>query len=398
MAQDTTVLIKSNGWKFKLALGLGGLVVIVILATLYRFEFGIVTLVIGMAYAVKVGLSARHQYKLSQYEQRRIEAETKRTEAEAVHAKAQSFFIETNTGVFVLDGIVIASFYPAVSASKTLADAPMLLPETTTPKYRKLLDVDFIHMLITGATNTGKTTIANWLIDSASPNTVCYVIDAHAKFSRWPGRVSKIVGNGRNYGEIDGMLVSLLSELDKRYNGNDTIFQPILIVIDEWLSVLENCKNAESFFSTIGSEARKVQMHLIITSISATVDDLKCSAAVRDNLAQLTLSRGLKEQNLGELKWSRGNTELVELPGRYVYREAIPASVTPAIEELPTPFELDSGPVAYMPSSEEWRIYELYQAGKSLLAIFKEVYPDKTYGGNQAGELKAVLSKFNVNL
>lgn len=412
MAQDTMIQLKSpSGWKLKAFIGIGAItgLVIIALAFLLPLQVGIAVMAIAGAISVGVILYGVNRYRVSRYvgefEYRKMLAEVHKAEAEADKAKYEAgkaqlamYFYDGSAGVFNMLELyttqIEPKFYPSVSASKLLADVPMMLPAPETPKYRKLLDVDFVHMLITGATNTGKTTVASWLIDSASPDTICHVIDAHAKFSRWPNRVSKVIGKGRDYPAIDGMLISLMAEMDKRYNGNATIFQPILIIVDEWLSVLENCKNADRFFFTIGSEARKVAMHLVITSISATVDDMKVSASVRDNLVQLTLSRSLKEQNLGELKWSRGNTELVELPGQYVERYALPASV-PAIEEMPI---LDDGPAPFTPTSDELKVYELHLQGKTLNAIWKEVYPDKSYGGIQRDVLKAILAKFGVSL
>lgn len=389
---DTTIQVKKSltGWKVKIALGAIGLVVIVILSFLYRAELGLITLAIGLGYAGKLVIQVRHQYKLARYEERRIEAEVKKLEA-------SSFFVETNTGVFFLENSMVSinSFYPAVSASKTLADVPMLLPETTTPKYRKLLEVDFIHLLVVGPSGSGKTTVLCHLIDNAPSNTVIYALDPHAQFNEWPNRVNEIVGNGRNYQAINSKLDSLISTMDKRYNGTETTSQKILIVADEWLGILDKCPNAKDFFNTIGSEARKVNMSLVISSISATVDDLDVSGAIRDNLAQLTLSRTLKAQNLGEIKWSKKDTELVELPGKYYPKYQLPARVE-TVEEFEALPILDDGPKAFAPSSEELKCYELHLQGASLRKISTEVYG--SVGGRQVEEVKQVLSKFGVSV
>lgn len=383
---NTVIQVKSNGWKFKIVLGAIGLIVVVILASLYRFELGLIALAIGLGYAARVAIQARHQLKLSQYEQRRIEAEVRKLEI-------NSLFVETNVGVFFLDNsmVSIKGFYPAVSASKFLADVPQL-PAPEAPRHRKLLSVDFIHLLVVGPSGSGKTTVLCHLIDSASNNTLIYALDPHAQFNEWPNRVNRIVGDGRDYRAIDNELNNLIAKMNLRYRGAESTTQKILIVADEWLSILDKCPSAKDFFNTIGSEARKVNMSLVISSISATVDDLDVSGAIRDNLAQLTLNRTLKDQNLGELKWSRKDSELVELPGKYF--PSYPARITEEFEPLPI---LDSGPV-FSPTPNEIRVYELYLAGKSLNAIWKEIYPDRSYGGEQSKELKAILAKFGGNL
>lgn len=408
---DSTILVKSpDGWKVKATLGLGILTVIVILAFMYHFQVGVVVLVTGLGVGARVWVWAIHQHKLAEFERRRLEAEVRKIEAEAIKAKVHSFFVETNTGVFVLDGIVINSFYPAVTASKLLADAPVLT-EPEKPKLRKLLEVKFIHMLIVGPTNVGKTTVANHLIDNAPNGTICLAVDPQGKFNVWPRRVADVIGTGRDYRAIDARLVALIAEMDRRYNSDEPHFQKILIVVDEWLSVLENCPHAREFFGTIGSEARKVNMSLVITTISSTVDDLNVSAAVRDNLVQLTLNRTLKDQNQGGLKWSRNDVELVELPGPYIDREPLrleaiqpPLASTPvnyrgqaghyAEQAEEPPIELDAGPVPPVPTEDELRICELWDQGtKSLRAIHAGI-SDTKFGGRQAEEIKEVLRRF----
>ena len=396
MADSVITVVKTpTSWKIKIALGIGVLVTLVILGFMFRVEAGIIMLAVGLSYAARLAVQARHEYTLSKLDQRRQEAETQKVEYEALKAKAESYFVETVSGVFTLEGIAISRFYPSATASRTLADVPLLLPASTEVKYRRLLDVSFVHLLVTGPSDAGKTTILCHLIDNSPFDTVVYVLDPHAKFNRWPNRVNEVVGRGRDYQAVDAKLTSLISEMDRRYNSDKVNFQKVLIVADEWLGILEHCPNALKFFNTIGSEARKVAMSLVVSSISMTVDDLAVSGAIRDNLAQLTLSRTLKDQNLGEIKWSRADKELVELPGRYVYREPmLPARIEAfEFEELP---ELDNGPVAFTPNATELKVYELHLEGKSYRQISMEIYG--SVGGRQVEEIKEILKKFGVSV
>lgn len=397
MADTILTVVKTpTSWKIKIALGIGFLVTLVILGFMFRIEAGVVMLAIGLSYAVGLAIQAKHQYTLSKLEQRRIEAETQKVEYEALKAKAESYFVETVSGVFTLEGIAISRFYPSATASRTLADVPLLPASTEVKSYRKLLDVDFIHLLVTGPSDTGKTTVLCHLIDNSPFDTIVYVLDPHAKFNRWPGRVNEVIGHGRDYGAIDSKLVSLISEMDRRYNSDRMNFQRVLIVADEWLGILDNCPGAKGFFDVIGSESRKVNMSLVISSISATVDDLDVSGAIRDNLAQLTLSRTLKNQNLGEIKWSRTDKELVELPGRYVYREPmLPAKVETIEQFEPMPI-LDDGPRPFTPTSDELKVYELHLEGRSYRQISMEFYG--SVGGRQVEEIKEILRNFGVSV
>lgn len=396
---DSTILVRGEGWKFKAAIGLGGLAVIVVLAFLYRLEVGLIVLAIGSAVGARVWVWAIHQHKLADFERRRLEAETRKIEAEAIKAKAHSFFVETNTGVFVLDGIAISQFYPAVQASKLLADAPPLLPPPE-PPVKRLLDIEFIHLLVVGPSGSGKSTVLCHLIDNEPGNTAVVVLDPHSRFNIWPARADKVIGDGRNYEAIDQELVNLIAQMNRRYNGLESTSQRILVVCDEWLNIVDHCPNGTGFFNTIGSEARKVNMSLVLSSISSTVDDLAVSGAIRDNLSQLSLSPSLKAKNQALLRLSRKDRELVELPGRYrayfipdTRSHVPPPEVAGPVDPLP---DLDAGPVPAVPTEKELRICELWdEGGWSQRAIYLEVYGKEPGGGRQLNEgVTEILRRF----
>lgn len=402
---DTAVIIQTDAWKAKVYLGLGGIIALVILGFVYRFEAGLVALAIGGACAARVALGAYHQHRLNKFERRRLEAEVSKAESEAVQAKARSYFVEVNSGTFQLAGISVERFYPAVSASRLLADLPPLpaLPEPAAapshPQLRRLLDFEFVHLLVVGPSGSGKSTVLCHLIDNEPANTEVIVLDPHARFNAWPARSGAIVGDGRNYEAINSRLFDLIRQMDRRYNGLESTGQKVLIVCDEWLSVVDQCLAAVEFFNTIGSEARKVNMSLVISSISATVDDLAVSGAIRDNLSQITLSPTLKAKNQALLRLSRKESEAIELPGLYHRPPALAAPpafpAQPPVDEF-DPINLDAGPVAELPEPTELRIFELYQEGKSLRAIYAETNDGKTPGGRQIAEIKDILAKFGV--
>lgn len=419
---DSTILVRGEGWKFKAAIGLGGLAVIVVLAFLYRLEVGLIVLAIGSAVGARFWIWAIHQKNFADHlkrqaglERRKLEAETKRLEYEADKARILRHFLEFNSGVFHIEhpgeAVKVRQFYPAVQASKPLADLPPLLPPPE-PPIKRLLDIDWRHLLILGPTGSGKTTIANHLIDAAEYNAIIYALDPHATQNRlrglpWSPR-AQVVGDGRDWTAIDAMLISLLGEMNDRFKLSGAAMQPVYIANDEWLAVLKNCPHAREFFETIGSEAAKVNMHLMIATQAATVDDLGCSAAVRDNLVELRLDHALKAQNRGELRWGRrrDSVEVVELPGPYKalpvplgYRAYFPPAVYQRAEVLepmePVP-DLDAGPVPAVPTEKELRICELWdEGGWSQRAIYLEIYGKEPGGGRQLNEgITEILRRF----
>lgn len=403
---DTTVLVKGEGWKFKAAIGLGGLAFIIILAFMYHFQIGVIVLVAGLGVGARVWVWAIHQHRLAGFERRRLLAEIKRLEYEADKARIARHFLETASGVFHIrhekEEIDVKGFYPAVQASKLLADMPLPLPAPE-PPLKRLLDIDWRHLLILGPTGSGKTTIANHLIDAAPYNAIIYALDPHATLNArrglpWSPR-AQVIGDGRDWAAVDAMLLKLLKEMDDRFKSDKAAAQPIYIANDEWLAVKKNCTHANEFFETIGSEAAKVDMHLMIATQAATVDDLGVSAAVRDNLLELRLDHALKAQNRGELRWGkrRDSVEVVELPGRYraVFLPARavtePMPIQEPVEPLP---DLDPGPSPLSPTPDELKICELWDGGvRSLRAIHKETYGTE-FGGRQAEEIKKVLRRF----
>lgn len=392
---DSTIIVESGEWKVRVYLGLAGIVALVILAFLYRIEAGIVATALGLAWAGRIAFAGYHRHKLAGYERRRIEAETAKMEYEAIQAKTRTYFVEVNSGTFVLDGIAVSAFYPAVNASKLLADIPQLqlpAPAELAPPLRRLVDVDFIHLLVVGPSGSGKSTVLCHLIDNERGDSAVIVLDPHARFNIWPGRADRVIGEGRNYEAINQELTALIAQMDRRYNGLESTGQRILIVADEWLSIRDRCAAAEEFFNTLGSEARKVNMSLVISSISATVDDLAVSGAIRDNLSQLTLSPSLKAKNQALLRLSRRESETIELPGPYYRRTPLPPAA-PA-EEIDL-IGFDAGPVALGPSETELQVWAMYQQGQSLRAISREVFG--SVGGRQAEEIKAILENFGVS-
>ncbi|RJR12438.1 hypothetical protein C4588_02045 [Candidatus Parcubacteria bacterium] len=273
-------------------------------------------------------------------------------------------------------------------------NSPAQLPNLISPteediieqpsRYKRLNEIDFIHMLIVGPSGSGKTTVANWEIDNFPPNTTVYALDPHEKFNTWSPRAT-VIGNGRNFEGIDQKMGYLLDIMDKRYSGNQTQFEKVLIVADEWLSILDNCKRAQEFFKLIGSEARKVNMHLIIMTISATVDDLNCSAAVRENLVQLNLKRPLN--GLGELKWNKKESEIIELPGPYHYQGLLESGLDN--------IELDSGPSAvnlFSLTEKQRQVVDLWLEGiRDKKELAKMVYGN--IGGSQYSMIDKALSQ-----
>ena len=83
---DSQIIIKTETWRAKVALGLGGLVVIVILAFLYRLEVGIILLAAGGIASIRLAFWAKNQHTLGKLHARQLAAQTRAVELEADNA------------------------------------------------------------------------------------------------------------------------------------------------------------------------------------------------------------------------------------------------------------------------------------------------------------------------
>lgn len=158
------------------------------------------------------------------------------------------------------------------------------------------------HLMLAGRTDAGKTTLAQAiLIERVLSGDEIYVIDPHDQPRKWLG--IDAVGGGRNYDEVLSTLDVLLDEMDKRYkeydNGKDTAeFTRLTVFVDEVPSIMTYCtedgpqgslRRWKTFVKSLGSEARKVRMSVILMTQSHLVQDIGANTAMRENFTRVAL-------------------------------------------------------------------------------------------------------------
>lgn len=146
------------------------------------------------------------------------------------------------------------------------------------------------HLMVAGATNAGKTTLATAILGTRGHGQIC-VLDPHDQPGKWLG--GQAIGGGRNYPAIYAALAGIMAEMDRRYvlyNQGVKHFDLLTVVIDEVPAiVLRDKKTWAKFASQLGSEARKVNMRMVLLTQSPLVRDIEVSSIMLENFTRLAL-------------------------------------------------------------------------------------------------------------
>jgi len=261
--------------------------------------------------------------------------------------------------------------------------APLLLEAQNLPELLPILD-SAQRALIIGASDSGKTNLLQWIVSRRVGAVI--VIDPHAAPSKWPDKV-KVVGAGSNHPEIETTLDNLIGVMVERYKQisaglvREGEHPKLTIVIDEWMSIAYQCRNAQEVMVRLLTESRKAAMSVIIGSHSERVKSLGLDG--KGDLRDGFLMVRLWVENTGERKatfdYGRGERPCL-LPGKYAPVQD--ASVI-EVEGIATP----------KPTEEEQRILELNAAGESYNEIARQVFGSA--GGKQTLAIKNVLAKYD---
>jgi hypothetical protein len=162
-----------------------------------------------------------------------------------------------------------------------------LVPDT---EWRRWL-ADAPHLLISGPSGAGKTTLATALVaDASEAGASLLIVDPHDAAGKWP---IAAVGGGRDYTGVYRAIDGLLAEMNARFaqlHAGETAFTPLVVLVDEAPAIaLHDPKRWQQLASRLTSEARKVAIRLIVLGQSHLVRDLGLSTLVRRNLGLVAL-------------------------------------------------------------------------------------------------------------
>jgi energy-coupling factor transporter ATP-binding protein EcfA2 len=265
---------------------------------------------------------------------------------------------------------------------------PQLLPGQTQVDLLAALD-SVQRCLIVGPSDSGKTTLLQWLISRKSQTSKTIVVDPHGWPDKWPN--STVVGTGRNYAEIERALDGLVSLMTRRYDeiGKGVVVEGthprVTVLIDEWRAIVYNVKGASEAIKALLTESRKAAFNVFVATHSDRAKPLGLEGEydLKDGFAVVRLSNvnGQREATL-----DTGNGEMPAiLPGPFV--GSVPQVID--IDSL-TFTEADFEPE---PSVTEAYIMRLYNQGESYNEIARQVFGNT--GGKQTKRIKEILQKFN---
>ncbi len=218
------------------------------------------------------------------------------------------------------------------------------------------------------------------------------VIDPHAGPNSWP---TEVIGRGSDHAAISRALDGFVTLMVKRYKeiGHGLVDEEghrlITIVVDEWMTIAEQCGNAALVFRRLLMEARKANIHLWLGAHSERVEPLglKGRGDLRDGLVIVRLDYNQltgERSAIVKIKYD-DHTETIPaiLPGEF--RDGV-WRVSQSHIELPEP-EMDE---------EEKRILAEYSPERSLREISQAVWGEGKFGTHYNALIRETLAKFGV--
>lgn len=259
--------------------------------------------------------------------------------------------------------------------------APLLLEAQTTPELLPILD-SAQRVLVIGVSGSGKTNLLQWVVSRRGGGVL--VIDPHAAPGKWGP--AKVVGIGSNFPEIEATLDNLIDLMVRRYQeiGQGLVREGehprLTIIIDEWMSIAYQCKNAQDVLVRLLTESRKAAFSVIVGSHSERVKSLGLDGKgdLRDGFLFIRLWLEGYERR-ATFDYGRGERPCL-LPGKFQMGNDAPIVEIEAIGEV-------------KPTEQEQQILDLHDSGESESAIASAVFGSK--GGPQNTKVRNVLLKFS---
>ncbi len=279
------------------------------------------------------------------------------------------------------------------SPKRVNGTAQVLLPETVT-QVDLLAALDGVQRcLIVGASDSGKTTLLQWLVSRRLNTSQVIIIDPHAYPTKWPNGCD-VIGTGRDYARIESALTALVQLMTKRYDeiGKGLVAEMahprVTILIDEWRAIVYGLgKPASEAIKTLLVESRKAAFSVFVASHSDRAKPLGLAGEydLKDGFAVVRLAY-VNGQRQATVDHGAGEVPAT-LPGPFAGTPQVVAGQSQVV------YPDDFINLEVEPTPTEAHILNLHDQGESYNEISRQVYGN--VGGKQTGQIKQVLEKFS---
>ncbi|MGD7047059.1 hypothetical protein FZC83_02255 [Rossellomorea marisflavi] len=270
---------------------------------------------------------------------------------------------------------------------KSKSELPFVIGEKATGGYQFACLAALRHLMVTGATGSGKSVSVNLIILSLLLNVppeelVLYLIDPKmVEFSLFDGfpQVKEII---TDMDEAESLLANIVVEMEKRYStlssasckniktynekNPDSKMPYLVVVIDEYADLQMTHSNVEDHIVRLGQKARAAGIHLIISTQRPSVDIM--TGVIKANLPS-TLCYRLKTS--ADYKTVFGKTVPFALLGR--------GDGVAVIEGQIKEFERFQSPILTEDEKDEDRIYQelknMFKGVESAEVLLEENQP-----------------------
>lgn len=280
-------------------------------------------------------------------------------------------------------------------------NSPKVIKEQAAAMLPAQIQVDLLAVLdsvqrclIVGASDSGKTTLLQWLVSRRLNTSRVIVIDPHAYPQKWPTG-AHVTGTGRNYPEIDRALSALVQLMTKRYDeiGRGLVAEMahsrITILIDEWRAITGNLGNSASdAIKALLTESRKAAFSVFVASHSDRAKPLGLEGEydLKDGFAVVRLS-AVDGKRTATIDTGNGPVPAV-LPGPFA------GSQPQVIDGRQWHIVGDNINLEPEPDETEAKILEMLERDESLKNITETVWGPGKFGKFYNDKVEQVKQKY----